>query len=101
MRRALKRRLNSLRDVKALAVKFFRKMHMCHCDEDITKLMHATFRRDRKRHYRPFILMPPSDAEDEMPDFVELRANFMNTLLDHFMLNKYHKQDRCELEVQL
>ena len=36
-----------------------------------------------------------------MPEFVKLRTNFLNTLLDHFMLNKYHKQERCELEVKL
>ena len=87
---ALDKQFKHANEVKWLAVRFFRTMQMCHCDDEITKLMHATFRRDRKRHFRPFILLAPEDAYDEKPEFVKLRTDFLNTLLDHFMLTKYH-----------
>jgi len=63
--------------------------------------MHATFRRDRKRLFKKFITVPPSDMTEEDSGFVEKRDDFLTQMLDHFMLTKYHKQDVCELETKV
>ena len=71
---------------------------MCRCNDEATRLMHATFRRDRKRLFKRFITAPPQDVVEEEGSFVERRDDFLTLMLDHFMLTKYHEQDVCELE---
>jgi len=84
MKDASSKRYNSVLEIKAVCVTLFRTMHMCTCRSDVTNLMHATFRRDRKRHVKRFIV------PDATSEFGLVRAGFLATLLDHFMLTKYH-----------
>ena len=74
-----------------VAVRLFRTMHMCHCSKEVTRLMHATFRRDRKRLFKKFIITPPQHVTDEDAGFVEKREEFLSQMLDHFMITKYHE----------